>query len=411
MSVVWMRLSCKSSILTGFAGLVLAVFVLSGCSRGKNDPQADHWVVKIGSVAPLSGPQSHLGADNENGARLAIDDANTQDIRLGGKPVRFELLSEDDAADPRTATIVAQKLVDDGVNGVVGHLNSGTTIPAARIYADEGIPQISPSATNPKYTHQGFPTAFRVMANDEQQGRVLGQFAVHAVHARRIAVIDDATAYGQGLANEFEKSVSRQGARVLLHEHTDDHSTDFSAILTRIKERQPDLVFFGGMDAQSGPMLKQLRELDLNSVFLTGDGGCSKEFHELAGEAAEGSFCSLPGLPLEEMPRGLDFKRRFEARFGDIQDYAPYSYDAVGVLIAAMKKAGSPLPERYLPYLKTLEYPGVTALIRFDANGDLAGGAVTVYRWHQGVRVPVREGATGKDSGIRTEVDGKGAGK
>ncbi len=129
MSVVWMRLSCKSSILTGFSGLVLAVFVLSGCSRGKNDPQADHWVVKIGSVAPLSGPQSHLGADNENGARLAIDDANTQDIRLGGKPVRFELLSEDDAADPRTATIVAQKLVDDGVNGVVGHLNSGTTIP------------------------------------------------------------------------------------------------------------------------------------------------------------------------------------------------------------------------------------------------------------------------------------------
>ncbi|MDE2342810.1 MAG: branched-chain amino acid ABC transporter substrate-binding protein [Betaproteobacteria bacterium] len=368
---------------------MMTVLALAACSKAPAPVDANTLIVRIGSVAPLTGPQAHLGKDNENGARLAIADANTQNIILGGKKVRFELVGEDDSADPKTGTIVAQKLADAKVNGVVGHLNSGTTIPASKIYADAGIVQISPSATNPKYTHQGFKTAFRVMANDEQQGKVLGEFATSHLKAHTIAIIDDATAYGQGLADEFAKAITAAGAQVVAREHTDDHSTDFSAILTRIKSRNPDLIFYGGMDAQSGPMVKQVRMLRMSTAFLTGDGGCSQEFSQLAGEAADGTYCSLPGVPLEKMPKGADFKKRFNAQYGEIQDYAPYSYDAVGVMIAAMRAADSADPAKYLPALASITYPGVTATIQFDEHGDLKGGKVTVYQWKAGSKVPL----------------------
>ncbi len=382
-----MRLFLKGA----HAPLLVVALVLAGC--GKAPPPAatsDTLLIRIGSVAPLTGPQSHLGHDNENGARLAIADANTQNIVIAGKKAHFELVGEDDAADPKTGTIVAQKLADAKVNGVVGHLNSGTTIPASKVYADAGIVQVSPSATNPKYTHQGFKTAFRVMANDEQQGHVLGQFVTGTLNAKTVAVIDDATAYGQGLADEFEKSVVAAGGKVVAREHTDDHSTDFSSILTRIKSKSPDLIFYGGMDAQSGPMAKQIKALQIPSSFLTGDGGCSYEFAQLAGDAAEGVYCSLPGVPLERMPKGADFKKRFNAQYGEIQDYAPYSYDAVGVLIAAMKAADSADPAKYQMAMGTLTYPGVTANIQFDANGDLKGGEITIYQWKKGVKTPIR---------------------
>ncbi len=373
------------------ASLLVAMLVLAGCGKAPSPAaSSDTLIIRIGSVAPLTGPQAHLGRDNENGARLAIADANSQNIVIAGKKARFELVGEDDAADPKTGTIVAQKLVDAKVNGVVGHLNSGTTIPASKIYSDAGIVQISPSATNPKYTHQGFKTAFRVMANDEQQGRVLGQFTTGTLKAKNVAVIDDATAYGQGLADEFEKEVTADGGKIIGREHTDDHGTDFSAILTRIKSKKPDLIFYGGMDAQSGPMAKQIKTLKITSAFLTGDGGCSHEFAQLAGDAAEGVYCSLPGVPLEKMPKGADFQKRFNAQYGEIQDYAPYSYDAVGVMIAAMKAAESADPAKYQPVLASISYPGVTANIQFDEHGDLKGGQVTLYQWRAGVKTPVQ---------------------
>ncbi|MBU6468825.1 MAG: branched-chain amino acid ABC transporter substrate-binding protein [Betaproteobacteria bacterium] len=363
--------------------LLSALALLTGCQKTpSNAASSDTVEVIIGSAAPLTGPQSHLGQDNANGAQLAIDDANQQSILINGKKVHFTLQSEDDAADPKTGTIVAQKFADQKVNGVVGHLNSGTTIPASRIYADAGIVQISPSATNPKYTQQGFKTAFRVMANDIQQGRVLAQFTSQHLNAKRVAIIDDATAYGQGLADEFAKNL--KGVEVVAREHTDDHSTDFSAILTRIKGKSADVIFYGGMDAQSGPMVKQLRALRSKAVFLTGDGGCSTEFAQLAGDAANGSFCSLPGVPLEKMPKGPDFEKHFKAKYGPIQDYAPYAYDAVGVMVAAMQKAQSTDPAQYIKVLPTIDYDGVTAKIAFDDKGDLKNAEVTLYQWKNG---------------------------
>ncbi len=351
---------------------------------------SDDLVVKIGASAPLTGPQAHIGKDNENGTRMAIEDANVKNITIGGKKVRFELLSEDDQTDPKTATIVAQKLVDAKVNGIIGHLNSGTTIPASRIYSDNGIPQISPSATAVAYTAQGFKSAFRVMTNDGQQGKVLGEFAAKNLGAKKIAVIDDRTAYGQGLADEFVKSAQANGAQIVTHEYTTDKAVDFTAVLTSIKGKKPDLVFFGGMDPQGAPMLKQLRALALDAKFMMGDGGSTAKFIENAGAASDGAYASLPGVPLVQMPGGKDFSQRYEARFKQpIQLYAPYCYDAVNVMIAAMQKAGSAEPAKYLPELAKVEYDGVTAKITFDEKGDLKGGAVTLYQVQQGKWQPL----------------------
>ncbi|BCK88655.1 leucine-, isoleucine-, valine-, threonine-, and alanine-binding protein [Sideroxyarcus emersonii] len=370
--------------------LVALGIALAGCGKSEtaSNPAAaspDELVIKIGAAAPLTGPQAHIGKDNENGTRMAIDDANARGVTIGGKKARFELLSEDDQTDPKTATIVAQKLVDAKVNGVIGHLNSGTTIPASAIYFKNGIPQISPSATAVRYTAQGYKTAFRVMTNDAQQGKALGEFAAKVLGAKQIAVIDDRTAYGQGLADEFVKSAEANGAKIIVREYTTDKAVDFTAVLTSIKGKQPDLLFFGGMDPQGVPMIKQLRALGIKTQFMMGDGGYTPKLIELAGDAAEGAYASLPGVPLDNMPSGRDFAKRYEERFHQpIQLYAPYCYDAVNVMIAAMQKAGSAEPEKYLPEIGKTEIEGVTAKIAFDEKGDIKGGAVTVYQVHQG---------------------------
>jgi branched-chain amino acid transport system substrate-binding protein len=374
--------------------VVLGV-VLAGCGKSETGSTSaaasGELLVRIGAAAPLTGPQAHLGKDNENGTRMAIDDANAKGVMIGGKKAHFELISEDDQSDPKTATIVAQKLVDDNVDGVIGHLNSGTSIPASAIYFKNGIPQISPSATAVKFTAQGYNTAFRVMTNDAQQGKALGEFAARVVKAKAIAVIDDRTAYGQGLADEFVKSAEANGAQIVDREYTTDHSVDFTAVLTSIKGKQPDLLFFAGMDPQGVPMVKQLRALGMKTQFMMGDGGYTPELIKLAGAAVEGTYASLPGVPLDDMPSGRDFAKRYEARFGQpIQLYAPYCYDAVNVMIAAMQKAGSADPAKYLPELGKTDFDGVTARIAFDDKGDIKGGAVTIYQVQNGQWHPVK---------------------
>ncbi len=361
--------------------LFLLAFALAGCARHED---GSGLVVRIGSVAPLTGPQSHLGKDNDNGVRMAADDLNAKGVVIGGRKVRIEVVSEDDQADPRTATIVAQKLVDEGVAGVIGHFNSGTSIPASKVYSDAGIPQISPSSTATAYTRQGFKTTFRVVTNDSQQGHALAVFAARQLKANRIAIVDDRTAYGQGIADQFEKDVKAMGANVVAREFTSDHATDFTAILTSIKGKGPDLIFYGGMDAQSGPMMKQMRNLGLGMPFLGADGTKSPEFIRLAGNSAEGAYASAPGIPLDSMPGGRDFDIRFTAKYGKIQLYSPYSYDATMALVEAMKQAGSTEPAKFLAALGKIDYPGVTGKISFDANGDIAKGAVTIYQVKDG---------------------------
>ena len=386
---------------TSLALSISSALMLISCSKEAPPPPPvtaapPPLVVKLGHAAPLTGPQAHLGKDNENGAWLAIADANARKPRIGGRDVIFELVSEDDQADPKQGTLVAQKFVDAKVNGVIGHLNSGTTIPASKIYADAGLPQVSPSATNPQYTLQGFKTAFRVMANDVQQGKVLGEYAAKQLSAKTIAIIDDKTAYGEGLAKEFKKAAEAAGVKIVADEHTDDKAVDFAAILTKVKAKKPDLLFYGGMDAQAGPMAAQMKKLGVKSKLLMGDGGCTAEFPKLAGDAAEGQYCSLPGVPLDKMPGGTAFRDRYKAKFNaDIQLYAPYVYDAVMVVIDAMKRADSVEPARYLAELPKTSYAGVTSRISFDEKGDIKDGAVTLYQFKGGNKEPLETiGAT-----------------
>jgi branched-chain amino acid transport system substrate-binding protein len=356
----------------------LAVIVsLAACGKTSVCEKPD--TICIGSVAPLTGPQAHLGKDSDNGARLAVDEMNAKGVTIGGKKMKIELISEDDQADPKTGTIVAQKLADMKVKGVVGHLNSGTSIPASKIYSDAGIPQISPSATAVKYTAQGLKTTYRVMTNDAQQGRVLGEFAVKKL-GKKVAIIDDRTAYGQGLADEVEKAVKASGGNVVGREYTTDKSTDFLSILTSLKAKQPDVVFYGGMDPQAGPMAKQMKTLGLKAKLLGGDGVQSAEFIKLAGNDAGGVVASSPGLPVDSMPGGKEFKDKFGAKYGQIQVYAPYAYDATMAVVEAMKKADSSDPAKYLPELAKLEYQGVTGPIRFDQKGDIVASAITMYQ-------------------------------
>ena len=352
---------------------------------------AQDMVVKIGHVAPTSGSIAHLGKDNENGARMAIEELNAKGVVIGGKKVKLELLAEDDAGDPKQGTAAAQKLVDSKVMGVIGHLNSGTSIPASKIYSDAGIPQISPSATNPKFTRQGYKTTFRVVADDVHLGGTLGRYAVKDLKGKSIAVIDDRTAYGQGVADEFEKGVKAAGGSTVGREFTSDKATDFTAILTSLKAKKPDIVFFGGMDAVAGPMMRQMKQLGIAAKFMGGDGICSSELPKLAaGTMADGQVvCAEAGGVEGAAKKSMDdfnvaFKKKFNA---DVQVYAPYVYDAVNVMVAAMVKAGSAEPGKYLPVLaKTAGYKGVTGTIAFDDKGDIKNGALTLYTYKGGKR-------------------------
>lgn len=368
-----------------FAPILLSAAVLLLTSA-----YAQEHIVKIGHVAPLSGQVAHLGKDNENGARMAIDVLNARPVTIGGKKVKFMLLAEDDGANPQQGTAAAQKLADAKVHGVIGHLNSGTTIPASKIYNDAGIVQISPSATNPKYTQQGFKGAFRVVANDGQLGGALGRYAASMLKAKNVAIIDDRTAYGQGVADEFAKAAKAAGLNIIGRQYTNDKATDFNAILTAIKGKNPDLIFFGGMDAVGGPMLRQLKQLGMTPKFMGGDGICSEQLPSLAGDGmTDGQvICAEAGGVEDSQKKGLEeFRAAYKKKFGtDVKLYAPYVYDAVMVMVTAMQKADSVESAKYLPELAKIRYQGVTGPIEFDERGDMKHGTLTLYTFKSGKR-------------------------
>ncbi|HJU49829.1 MAG TPA: branched-chain amino acid ABC transporter substrate-binding protein, partial [Pseudogulbenkiania sp.] len=361
---------------------------VSACGK-KEEPAAEKAAggapaaetVKIGFAAPLTGPQAHYGEEYKNGVTLAIEDANAEKPTIGGKPVTFELDAQDDQADPKTATQLAQKFVDDKVVGIIGHFNSGCAIPASKIYSDAGIPMIA-MATSPVFTAQGFKNTFRSMTSDTQQGSVMGKFVVDTLKAKKVVIVDDRTAYGQGLADEFEKAVKAAGGEVAKREFTNDKATDFAAILTSIKGVSPDVIFYGGADAQSAPMAKQMKRLGLKAPLISGEMTKTPTFLQLAGKEAEGSIASLAGLPLDQMPKGKDYEARYKARFKmDVATYSPYGYDATRALIQAMKDANSADPKAYMPVLAKIKYSGVTSSNwTYDDKGDLKDGGITVYK-------------------------------
>jgi branched-chain amino acid transport system substrate-binding protein len=354
---------------------------------------AQETVVKIGHVAPMSGGQAHYGKDNENGARMAVEDLNAKGVVIGGKKVKLELMAEDDAADPKQGAAVATKLCDAKVNGVVGHLNSGTTIPASKIYNDCGIPMITGAATNPKLTQQGFKNVFREIANDNALGAGLALHAANNLKLKKVAIIDDRTAYGQGVAEVFKKTAQSLGMTVVDEQYTNDKATDFTAILTAIKAKAPDAIFYGGMDTQGGPMLRQMEQLGLTNVkYFGGDGICTEKLIENAGGAKTlaNVVCAEGGSSLAKMPGGNAWKARYDAKYpGQFQVYSPYTYDAVGVLVDAMQRAGSTDPKVYGPLLFKTDYQGVTAKIGFEADGESKNPAMTLYMYPNNKKTPL----------------------
>jgi branched-chain amino acid transport system substrate-binding protein len=352
---------------------------------------AQEAVVKIGHVGPVSGAQAHYGRDNENGARMAVDELNAQGVKIAGKKVRFELLAEDDAADPRQGTAAAQKLCDAKVNGVVGHLNSGTTIPAAKIYNDCGLPMITPSATNPQLTTLGYKNVYRLLANDNALGAGLAQHAAKVLKLKTVAIIDDRTAYGKGVAEVFRNTAKTLGMTVVSEQYTNDKAVDFSAILTAIKSKKAEGIFFGGMDPQAGPMLRQMQQLGMGKVYMFGgDGICTEKLAELSSGARTlgNVVCAVGGASLDALPAGTAWRTRYDAKFPKaFQVYSPYTYDATMVLVDAMKRANSTDPKVYAAKLPATAYQGVTAKVAFEPNGELKNPAMTLYVYREGKRI------------------------
>ena len=383
----------RSSHRIGLTIVAAAIVGVYGCSKEEPKqaaapktetaaapaaPAEETVTVTIGHAGPLTGGIAHLGKDDENGVHLAVDEANAKKIKLGGKTVNFVMMSEDDQADPKLGPTIAQKFADAKVAGVVGHLNSGVSIPASAVYNQAGIPMISGSATNPKLTEQGFKTIFRTVARDDQQGPAIAAYIANDLKLKKVAIADDATAYGEGLANEVEKTLKAAGVQIVTREKTNDKATDFKAILTKIKGRNPDAVFYGGMDATGGPLIKQGRELGIKAVFAFGDGACTEEMNKLGGPAAEGLLCSQAGIPPQAASKKfLDaYKKKFNV---DPIIYSPFTYDAANMLIAAMKKADSSDPKKYLPELQKMTYNGATGPISFDDKGDRKDAEITIF--------------------------------
>jgi branched-chain amino acid transport system substrate-binding protein len=400
-------------------GLTLAaasVIAIYGCGKQEAPKQAaqasaapaeETVTVTIGSAGPLTGEIAHLGKDNDNGVRLAIDQANAKHIKIGGKEVKFVVDSEDDQADPKLGPTIAQKFCDEKAAGVVGHLNSGVTIPASAVYHQCGIPMISGSATNPKLTEQGFNNIFRVVGRDDQQGPAVAQY-LKSMNIKKVAIADDATAYGEGLANAVEATLKTEGVQIVAHEKTNDKATDFKAILTKIKGRAPDAVFYGGMDATGGPMLRQARELGIKAIFSFGDGACTDTMPKLGGDKnVEGMICSQAGLPVVAAAKG--FLDAYKAKYNvDPIIYAPFTYDAANLLIAAMEKADSTDPAKYLPALQKISYDGATGHIEFDDKGDRKNAEITIFKMENDKLVPIAVVKGGKsvpfDEFMKTET-------
>ena len=393
-------------------GLAVAIALgLAACGQKEEPKKADATpaapagvTVTIAHAGPLTGSIAHLGKDDENGVALAIEQANQQKLTIDGKPVTFKMQSEDDQADPKVGTTVAQKLVDAKVAAVVGHLNSGVSIPASEIYSKAGIPMISGSATNPTLTERGMKTVFRTVGRDDQQGPAIAAYIANQLKAKKVAIADDKTAYGEGLANEVEKTLKGDKVSIVGRERTTDKETDFKAILTKIKAKNPDVVFYGGMDATGGPLLKQARELGIKAVFAFGDGACTDEMGKLAGQAAEGMVCSQAGLPREAASK--EFVDAYGKKFGEIKQYAPYFYDGTRAVIEAMKKANSTDPAKFAPEMFNVSFQGATGTVAFDAKGDRKDAEMTIFKLQGGKVVPISIVKNGK----ATPFDAKAAG-
>ncbi|MDI6713343.1 MAG: branched-chain amino acid ABC transporter substrate-binding protein [Anaerosomatales bacterium] len=399
----------RSKRFVALVALLAALsLVVAGCGgkteTGGTGGEKETVTVKIGVISPFTGDVAALGLGIKNGATLAIDEANA-DPELQELGVKIEGMFVDDAADPKTAVNGATQLTSDpAVVGVVGHLNSGCSIPASAKYNEAGIVQISPASTNPKLTQQGFKNVFRVCTIDTVQGSFAGDFAVDKLGAKSVAVISDSTPYGDGLADEFAKQFQARGGKVVSRDKIQLKDQDFKALVTKIQGLKPDLIYFGGMYTEGGLISKQAKEAGLRVPLMGGDGLYTQQFIDIAGAAnAEGDIATSVGLPLDQQPKGQEFKAAFEKKFPgtNIEAYDTYAYDATMVIVEAIKKVAKEMgadklatpagKQAIIDAVAKTDYDGVTGKVAFDEYGDTTNKAITAYIVKGGAFVPYEQ--------------------
>lgn len=356
-------------------------------------------IVKIGSAEPTSGEIAHLGIDNENGARLAIDDINSKgDLIVAGKKLKLVLVTADDAGDPQNAVPVAKKLIKQGVVAVVGHLNSGVSIPASKVYSQYGLTQVSPSSSNPDYTlrsektRNGLVSTYRVVAHDGIQMPALMNYIIEHSKIKTAITIDDGTQYGTLNKLAAESTLLANEIEIISDSTIKNHEgnafediqerPNFRPYLSKFKKNQPDLIVFGGMDSDAVILATQLKQVGIKSQLASDDGACTNAFIDLAGSAGENMICIISGQPLEHMQKGSEFIAHYEQRYPGkkVQIYAPFAYDAVYAIVEAMKIANSTSREAITAAMPKVDFEGVTGRIHFDKNGDIINGPLTIYR-------------------------------
>ena len=351
---------------------------------------AQEQVVKIGHTGPLSGANAFAGKDNENGVRLAIEELNARKIMVAGKALKFELHSEDDQCDAKSGVNAAQKLVDSGVKFVMGPYCSGVAIPASRVYSEGGA-MMSTVGTNPKVTQGGYKNLFRIVAADNQIGSSMAVYAANVLKVKKVGVIDDRTAFGQGVADEFVKEAKNLGLTVVGQEFTTDKSVDFSSILTNLKSKQPEVIFFGGYAPQAAPLTRQMKQLAMPAKLLGGDTLCSPEMGKLAADAVNDTvFCAQGGSILEKATDGPAFKAKYKKRFNlDADAYAASFYDQTMFIGQAMQKANSTDPNKVGAEIYKSSYRGVAGTYAYDEKGNMKQAPVTVFTFKNALPVPL----------------------
>ncbi|MHB8483194.1 MAG: branched-chain amino acid ABC transporter substrate-binding protein [Nitrospiria bacterium] len=347
-------------------------FVFFGVSAGCQQNNAN--TIRIGIAGPMTGDQSKMGIDEKNGAELAVSEWNKKGGVLGKK---IELWVEDDQHDPKQAVSVANKLVNSGAVGIIGHWNSGSSIPASDVYHQAGIPMITPASTNPQLTDRSYENIFRVCGRDDQQGKIAAQFVLSHKAFKRIGILHDKTTYGQGFADEFKKNLKDQ-ADIVYFTGLTQGEKDFRGILTTLKGKNPDVIFFGGIYPEAGQLVTQARELRLNAPFLSGDGTFDPTFLKIAGAAAEGTFLTFAADPSKQKD-AAEVLEKYHRKYGDPGPYSLYAYDAANVLLEAISKGQATDGKSVSVQLHQIRWKGTTGLIQFDAKGDLLVSPYVVW--------------------------------
>ncbi|KAB2917893.1 MAG: branched-chain amino acid ABC transporter substrate-binding protein [Hyphomicrobiaceae bacterium] len=348
--------------------------------------------IKFGVAGPLTGGSAAFGAQLKHGVEQAVEDINAAGGIFGQK---IQLSVGDDRADPKEGVSVANKFVGDGVKFVIGHFNSGVTIPSSDVYQENGILMITPAATNPKVTDRNLWNVFRICGRDDQQGGVAGSIIAAKFKGKRVAVVHDKTTYGQGLADETRKAMNAKGVKEVFFEGVNKDDKDFTALVSKLKAANPDLVYWGGLHDTGGIILRQMRDQGLKAPMMGGDGITDDEFAVIAGPGAEGTLMTFSPDPRTN-PQNKNIVEVFRKKRGfEPQAYTLYSYAAVQIYKQAAEQAKSLDPKKVAEVMHSGKaFKTVLGDIAFDKKGDVSSDGYVVagkkkdryvlYTWKKG---------------------------